>query len=69
MRVITITGLSLQFDADQITQGSRDDQAQQAVELVNLSLQREPFGLGAQLITPREFTNAEMTETDDAKLT
>ena len=50
MKSITIHGLSLQFDAEQITHGSDDDQARQAVELINLALQREPFGLGAQLI-------------------
>ena len=54
MKVITIHRLSLQFDAGQITHGSRDDQAWQAVELINLILQREPFGLGAQLIAHRD---------------
>jgi hypothetical protein len=50
VKSISIHGLTLQFDAGQITHGSADDQARQAVELINLSLQREPFGLGAQLI-------------------
>jgi hypothetical protein len=50
MKVITIMGLSLQFDADQITGGTDKEQADQALELVNLQLQREPFGLGAQLM-------------------
>ena len=50
MKSITLHGLSLQFDAGQITQGSDDAQARQAVELINLALQRQPFGLGAQLI-------------------
>jgi hypothetical protein len=49
MKTITIRRLDLQFDAGQITHGSAEQQARQAVELINLTLQREPFGLGAQL--------------------
>ena len=59
MKVITIHRLSLQFDAGQITHGSRDDQARQAVDLINLILQREPFGLGAQLIAHRDEIEVE----------
>ena len=50
MKVITVHRLSLQFDANQITHGNNEQQVRQAVELINLTLQREPFGLGAQLI-------------------
>ena len=50
MKTITLHGLSLQFDAGQITHGSEEDQARHALDLINLALQREPFGLGAQLI-------------------
>jgi len=49
MKTITIRRLDLQFDAGQITHGSAEQQADQALELINLTLQREPFGLGAQL--------------------
>jgi hypothetical protein len=49
MKTITIRRLDLQFDANQITRGSTEQQARQALELINLTLQREPFGLGAQL--------------------
>ena len=49
MKTITIRRLDLQFDAGQITTGSAEQQARQALELINLTLQREPFGLGAQL--------------------
>ena len=49
MKTITIRRLDLQFDAGQITHGASEQQARQAVELINLTLQREPFGLGAQL--------------------
>ena len=66
MKVITIHRLSLQFDAGQITHGSRDDQARQAVELINLILQREPFGLGAQLIAHRDEIEVECREIDPA---
>jgi len=56
MKAITIHRLSLQFDAGQITHGSNEQQARQAVDLINTLLQREPFGLGAQLIaTPDEI--------------
>ena len=56
MKSVTIHRLSLQFDADQITQGSNQEQAKQAVDLINGVLQREPFGLGAQLFaTPDEI--------------
>ena len=50
MKSITLHGLYLQFDAGQITHGGEEDQSRQALELVNLALQRAPFGLGAQLI-------------------
>jgi len=49
MKAITIRRLDLQFDAGQITTGSAEQQARQALELINLTLQREPSGLGAQL--------------------
>ena len=66
MKVITIHRLSLQFDAGQITHGSRDDQARQAVDLINLILQREPFGLGAQLIVHRDEIEIESRQMDPA---
>jgi hypothetical protein len=50
MNVITIHRLSLQFNADQITHGQTNEQAVEAVDLINQILQREPFGLAAQLI-------------------
>jgi hypothetical protein len=49
MKTITIRRLDLQFDADQVTRGPTEQQARQAIELINLTLQREPFGLAAQL--------------------
>lgn len=49
MKVITLRRLDLQFDAGQITHGSAEEQARQGVDLINRTLQREPFGLGAQL--------------------
>ena len=50
MKVITVHRLALQFDAGQITHGNNEQQDREAVDLINLTLQREPFGLGAQLI-------------------
>ena len=66
MKVITIHRLSLQFDAGQITHGSRDDQARQAVDIINLILQRKPFGLGAQLIAHRDEIEIESRQIDPA---
>ena len=40
----------LQFDSDQITSGDDLEQVQQAVDHINGVLQREPYGLGAQLM-------------------
>ena len=39
----------LTFDMGQITEGSEAEQQMAAVEIINLSLQREPYGLGAQI--------------------
>jgi hypothetical protein len=54
MKVITIRRVDLQFDADQVTHGTAEQQAAQAIEHINLTLQRELFGLGAQLIIHRD---------------
>jgi hypothetical protein len=62
MKVITIRRLDLQFDAGQITHGTPEQQARQAVDLINLALQREPFGLGAQLFAHRDEIEVESGE-------
>jgi hypothetical protein len=59
MNSITIHRLSLQFDADQITHGQSDEQADQAIELINSVLQRQPLGLSAQLIATRDEIEVE----------
>jgi hypothetical protein len=59
MNSITIHRLSLQFDADQITHGGPEEQAAQAVALINQVLQRQPFGLSAQLIATRDEIEVE----------
>lgn len=41
--------VTLSFDLDQITTGSEIEQQAAAVDVVNLTLQREPFGLGASI--------------------
>ena len=64
MKVITIRRVDLQFDADQITHGTAEQQADQAVEHINLTLQREPFGLGAQLIVHRDEIEVETQTTN-----
>ena len=50
MKTITIKGLWLQFDADQITEGTDLAQAEQALYEINLILQRQPYALGAQIL-------------------
>jgi hypothetical protein len=65
MKVITIHGISVQFDVGQITHGSAEQQARQAVDLINLALQREPFGLGAQLYAHPDEIEVECRKTDD----
>ena len=62
MKTITIRRLDLQFDAGQITHGSTEQQARQAVDLINLTLQREPFGLGAQIFAHRDEIEVESGE-------
>jgi hypothetical protein len=59
MKSITIHRLALQFDADQITHGSPEEQADQAIALINMVLQREPFGLAAQLLAARDEIEVE----------
>jgi hypothetical protein len=66
MKVITVHRLSLQFDANQITHGRNEQQVRQAVELINLTLQREPFGLGAQLIVHRDEIEIESSQVNPA---
>ena len=66
MKAITVHRLSLQFDAGQITRGSDDNQAREAVKLINLILQREPFGLGAQLIVHPDEIEVESHRIDPA---
>jgi hypothetical protein len=68
VKTISIHRLQLQFDADQVTAGTNAEQADQAVEAINAILQREPFGLGAQLIAcpdEIEVTSDPSDEEDD----
>ena len=65
MKTITVRRLDLQFDAGQLTQGPAARQVNQALELINRTLQREPFGLGAQLIVHPDEIEIE-TQTNDA---
>lgn len=65
MKIITIRRLDLQFDADQVTHGNLVQQADQAIKLVNLTLQREPFGLGAQLFAHRDEIEVESRKSAD----
>lgn len=56
MKTITVMRIDLQFDADEVTHGTSEQQAHQAVDQINIVLQREPLGLCAQLfINPKEI--------------
>jgi hypothetical protein len=66
VKIITVHRLSLQFDANQITHGSNEQQVRDAVNLINLTLQREPFGLGAQLIVPPDEIEIESSRFNPA---
>lgn len=65
MKVITLRRLDLQFDAGQITHGTPEQQARQAVNLINLALQREPFGLGAQLYAHPDEIEVQCRKAED----
>jgi len=54
MKTIIVRRLELQFDAGQLTHGAAARQVDQAIALINQTLQREPFGLAAQLILHRD---------------
>ena len=62
MKAITIHRLSLQFDANQITHGNNDEQATHAVLLINTVLQREPFGLSAQIFAAPDEIEVVLTD-------
>jgi len=49
MKIITITGLGLQFDAGQLRPGTPEHQAELAIKRINGLLQIDPFALGAQI--------------------
>ena len=59
MKTITVRRLDLQFDADQMTRGPAAVQVDRAIEPINLTLQREPFGLGAHLFVHRDEVEIE----------
>jgi hypothetical protein len=65
MRHITVTGLTLEFDANRFTKGSAKAQAKQAIALVNSVLGGEPYVWSFQLSSEmreldveEEFVNA-----------
>ena len=51
-RELRIT-VELAFDADEVTEGSDTTQIDQAIHAINLTLQREPYGLAAQIMRVR----------------
>lgn len=65
MKTITMSGLSIMFDADQVTSGNEQLQALQAIEQINLTLQREPYGLAAQIVVLPEEVIATVEENSE----
>lgn len=69
MKTITIKNLVLQFDGDD-SDLSTKEQVQNAIEQINGVLQREPYGLGAQIMSSGlddsdiEVSNSEQDEED-----
>jgi hypothetical protein len=65
-RQITVRGLNLMFEADQMTEGAKHVQALQAVELINRQLRYgEASVMGAQLSYSREELEVNVDEHDD----
>lgn len=58
MRTITMA-VYIQFDADQVTQGSVRNQAEKAVDMLNESMLRDSTGLAAQII---DLDDRDLTE-------
>lgn len=70
MKRLAVLNLTLQFDADQLTRGDARMQAEQALDLINLALQRDSFGLGAQLSAEPgrlRFIEADALDADDGE--
>jgi len=69
MKTIIIKNLVLQFDGDD-SDLSTKEQVQNAIEQINGVLQREPYGLGAQIMSSGlddsdiEVSNTEQDEED-----
>jgi hypothetical protein len=61
VKTITAYRLKIQFDADQVTHGNKMKQVEQAVDLINGVLQRQPFGLGAALFIDEDQTAEDVT--------
>ena len=66
MKTITIRRLDLQFDANQITKGSTEQQARQALELINLTCSGNPSAsaLNSSLTATRLKSSPGRTLTD-----
>lgn len=62
MKSITIHRISLQFEANQITHGTPEEQANEALDMVNTVLLREMDNFGAQIITVRDEIEVEFEE-------
>lgn len=67
MKTITIRNLTIMFDADESTSGTPEQQVSQAIEQINGVLQREPYGLAAQIFRddPANLNDIEVDDDED----
>lgn len=65
MKTITIKNLVIQLDIPKV-HGNMVADAQTAIDLINLSLQREPHGMGAQIMASAiDASDIEEVEAED----
>lgn len=66
MKTIQIKNLVIQIDLDSQNQDSVQEQVQSAIDQINGVLQREPYGLGAQILSSGlDDSDIEVIEQED----
>ena len=63
MKSITVTGLTIQFDSHHEIENI-EEYVRSSLELINLSLQREPYDLSAQLLGTWEVNSSQVSVED-----
>lgn len=66
MKTIQIKNLVIQFDSNSESEESVKEQVQSAIDQINGVLQREPYGLGAQILSSGlDDSDIEVIEQED----